>query len=329
MSFFHHVKKLFVPSRHNAYRPHLLRRGSLLFLLGIALLAEAGLVGVLIARQAHNSFLAAVVQSEVVALTNSQRQSSGVGTLRENAKLTAAAQAKAADMAAHGYFAHVGPDGKEPWLWIQESGYAYQYAGENLAVRFVDAGDVVNAWMASPSHRANIVKGVYQEIGVGTAEGMYKGEPATFVVQYFGRPIPVAAAAPAPKPAKQTSPAPVAQTPVAPAPATEVVLGAEAGAAVAAPQASFTDSLGRQLMRVLSDPRASSSWALGGVAALLMLALAFAFFHHIQLQAKDLLLPGTLVAAVALVLLGANVHLLSGATADAEAAAVVYSLHEQ
>src|SRR3989338_6139687 len=116
MRFLHN---LFVPSGRNAYRPHILRRRSLLFLLALALVAEGVLVANLIARQSGYDFLAAVIQSEIISLTNYARAQSNVATLIENKKLNTAAQAKADDMARLGYFAHQGPGGKEPWVWIQ------------------------------------------------------------------------------------------------------------------------------------------------------------------------------------------------------------------
>lgn len=319
MSFFgsriRKLKHFFVPSRHNAYRPHLLRRQALVALLLVVLVAEAALVANLLVRQSGVAFLAAVVQSEIISLTNTERVANHVGQLTENAQLDAAAQAKAADMAAKGYFAHVSPEGKVPWAWVEESGYDYQYAGENLAVRFVDSKDVVEAWMASPSHRANVVKGVYTEIGVATAEGMYKGQPATFVVQYFGKPAAVGT----------PSPVVAASPPVATVAATTAVqvLGA---AITVAPPPSFSDSLGRQLIKMLAEPRATTGLVLGGVAILLMMGLAFAFFNHIQLQAADLLVPGVLVVGVALILIGINRHALPSALPDEQAASVVYSL---
>ena len=291
--FWQWIKNHFVPSHHNAYRPHILRRRSLLFLLALVLLAEGALVANLVARQSGHDFLAAVIESEIILLTNAQRAQNSVGELAENKQLDSAAQQKADDMAAKGYFSHDGPDGKTPWMWIESAGYDYRYAGENLAVRFVDSKDVVAGWMASPTHRANIVKPAYADVGVGIAQGMYKGEPATFVVQYFA--------------------APVAQ-----------VLGVETVAPL--PPPSFNDSLARQLGKLLSEPRAATNWTLGGIALLLMLALAFAFFHHIQIQAHDLLLPGTLVAVVALTLMLINVSALPGVIPDSQAASVANAI---
>ncbi len=284
MRFLLWVKKLFVPSHHNAYRPHLLRKTSLMFLLAVALLAEGALVFNLMAREGGHAFLAAVIQSEIISLTNSQRQQNKVPVVAENKLLNQSAQAKADDMAKLGYFSHNGPDGKEPWKWIDASGYDYQYAGENLAVRFIDSKDVLAGWMASPTHRANTVKRVYSEVGVGIAQGVYKGEPATFVVQHFAKPSTQAMAARS----------------------RAAVLGAEIG-----PSSSFSDSLARNLGKLVSEPRESTAWILGSIIALLMLALTIAFFHHVQIQARDLLLPGTLVVGVALTMLVINSNFLS------------------
>lgn len=308
----------FLPHHTNAYRPHLLRRGWMVFFLAAVLMTEGFLVASLVARQSGGSFLAAIVQSELIAMTNDERAQNDVGTLAENAQLDAAAQAKANDMAAKGYFAHRSPDGKEPWDFIAAAGYNYQYAGENLAVRFVDSKDVVNAWMASPTHRANIVKPQYTQVGIGIAEGMYQGEPATFVVQYFGAPEPVAAPAPARAAhVAQGSPAPAKAPAVAATPAATQVLGAEVGPA---PAASKLDSAVRQLPRLLGNPRGSAAWVLGGIAALIILLLGLTFVMHLQVQPTDLLLPGIAVVGIAAFLLAFNSMALGGSSLSAAAA---------
>jgi len=94
-------------------------------------------------------------------------------------------------MAKNGYFAHTSPDGKTPWYWLEQVGYNYQYAGENLAINFSDSKDVTDAWMASPAHRANIVKGNYTDIGTGVATGLYQGQQTVFVVQDYANPLTV------------------------------------------------------------------------------------------------------------------------------------------
>jgi hypothetical protein len=96
---------------------------------------------------------------------------------------------KANDMAEKGYFAHTSPEGKTPWYWFKQAGYDYSYAGENLAVNFFESKDVAEAWMNSPTHRANIVKKDYTEIGIAVATGMYEGRQSVFVAQLFGTPM--------------------------------------------------------------------------------------------------------------------------------------------
>ncbi len=270
--FLNHI----VPHHTNAYRPHLLRRGWMVFFLALVLATEGFLVASLVARQSGGSFLASVIAGELVALTNTERSNQSLGLLADNPLLDLAAQAKADDMAAKGYFAHVSPDGTQPWDFISAAGYDYKYAGENLAVRFIDSKDVVTAWMASPTHRANIVKPAYREIGIGLAEGMYKGAHATYVVQYFGAPM-------------------------------GRVLGAEVSAA---PSNTF-NAFVRQLPKLVSDPRATSAWIFGGIASLLVVLIALAFFFHIQVQGMHIILPGAVVAGIAAFFIVFNGSLLS------------------
>jgi hypothetical protein len=141
-----------------------------------------------------SSQYASVISAVLVDLANNDRATNNLGHLTINSTLVAAAQAKADDMAAKGYFAHVAPDGRNSWYWFQQAGYAFEYAGENLAVDFSDSVDVNSAWMNSPSHRENIMNGHFTEVGIATAAGMFQGHPTIFVVQMFGNPAPVHAA---------------------------------------------------------------------------------------------------------------------------------------
>lgn len=288
MRFIYFFRDLFVPTKHNAYQPYLLRRDSLAAFLLIVLVSEGLIIGGALIQPDANA--GAVVASDVISLTNDERSLNNVNKLAENELLDRAAQAKADDMAAKSYFSHVGPDGKEPWAWIKESGYDYRYAGENLAVHFVDSQDVVTAWMNSPSHRANIVKPVYEEIGIGIAEGVYQGTPAVFVVQYFGALRDVVAAVP-------EAPAP---TPMP----TEPISGTVAAAETIQP--SLTQTTVNQITKAVSNPNSTSNWLLGGTAALVAIALFFTFFMHIQVQPKQLLINGSLVVFLAVSLLAAN-----------------------
>ena len=93
---------------------------------------------------------------------------------------------KAQDMMAKGYFEHTSPQGISPWYWFDQSGYDYRYAGENLAIGFIDSGEVNNAWLASPAHKANILNGNYRETGTAVLSGNFQGGQTTVVVQLFG-----------------------------------------------------------------------------------------------------------------------------------------------
>jgi hypothetical protein len=313
------IHELFIPSQGNTYRPYLLRKPWLIFFLTIVLTTEGVFVASLLSQQKGHVLPAAVVPGEVIALTNVERVRANDSLLSENALLDAAAQAKANDMAKKGYFSHVGPDGKEPWSWIAEAHYAYRYAGENLAVRFDDSANVVNAWMASPTHRDNIVKGVYTDIGVGVADGTYEGENATFVVQYFGTPPGVAQAALASSSPAQTS---------------EVAAAASAGSQVAGAStpepahesSAQSNSIMRQVSEVIGDSSQGTSWVLGGTILLVLFLLSLAFFIHIEIQSHELLIGGALVAGAAMLFLGLNMQLPSTA-ASSQSAAVMQIKH--
>ena len=138
-------------------------------------------------RISFEDILAKISPAELVELTNIRREDRDIDTLQVDPELIAAAMMKAEDMADKGYFAHTSPDGVDPWHWFDEAGYDYQYAGENLAVNFSESYQVDRAWMRSPSHRENIINQKFEDIGIATATGEYKGDEATFVVQLFGK----------------------------------------------------------------------------------------------------------------------------------------------
>ncbi len=158
---------------------------------------------------------AAVSAAKVVSLTNAERTDEGLRTLERDALLDDAASMKAKDMAAKGYYAHVSPEGLTPMHWVEKAGYDYLIIGENLVVNRTDADQVVDAFMGSSGHRANILRKDFTEIGVGVANGIYKGKDATFTVQIFAAPYPQkTASTPAPKPAPAVKPSPPVKAPL-------------------------------------------------------------------------------------------------------------------
>lgn len=129
-----------------------------------------------------------VVASVLIDLTNQTRIAYGETPLVRNQKLENAAAMKAEDMATYQYFAHNSPSGVTPWFWIKKAGYDFLYAGENLAIDFTQSKDVEEAWMKSPTHKANLLNSKFKEIGISTREGMFNGHNTIYVVQMFGSP---------------------------------------------------------------------------------------------------------------------------------------------
>lgn len=180
--------KLFVPHSGNDHSPHFWRHTTAGIFLSIVLFAEIAVFAQSFLVFNKDFYLASVLPSVLTSLTNKEREDNKLSLVTENPLLVEAAKLKAEDMATREYFSHNTPEGRQPWYWLEMVGYTYEEAGENLAVNFHDSKDVVNAWMKSPTHRENIVKNSYSEMGIAMAEGVYKGQPAIYVAQFFGKP---------------------------------------------------------------------------------------------------------------------------------------------
>ncbi len=120
--------------------------------------------------------------SQVVNLVNQQRQKAGLAGLKSDSELMRLAQLKAEDMAAKGYFSHTSPTYGSAFDMLKKEGYSYRTAGENIAMGQKTAETVMNGWMNSSGHRANILDSGYTKIGVGYAVNA-KGTP--YWVQIF------------------------------------------------------------------------------------------------------------------------------------------------
>ncbi len=119
---------------------------------------------------------------QVLMQANEDRALFGLPALQLDHDLNLAAFAKAQDMLAKEYFAHVSPEGVKPWHWFKSMGYNYSYAGENLAIGFEDSEDLEQSWMNSPKHRANILSSNYRDMGVAI---VYRNGQK-IIVQLFG-----------------------------------------------------------------------------------------------------------------------------------------------
>ena len=125
---------------------------------------------------------------EISLLLNQERTEAGLQALRENPVLARAAEKKLNDMLSRQYFSHRTPEGKEPWAFLENEGYKFSAAGENLAGNFTSARQAHEALMASPSHRANILNRVFREVGIAVRGSEFEGYPSVMVVQFFGSP---------------------------------------------------------------------------------------------------------------------------------------------
>jgi uncharacterized protein YkwD len=123
----------------------------------------------------------------LVAAMNRERAARGLGALRLNPTLSKAAADRIDDMFAKRYFAHVSPDGIEPFVWATKRGYRYRLIGENLAVGYRGT-TVVDGWMRSPGHRENILEQGFDEVGIAIADGApQRGYKGPTVVAMYGR----------------------------------------------------------------------------------------------------------------------------------------------
>ena len=209
------IKDIVIPHKKNGYRPHAIRgKGLIVFALYIFTFQtiynfnQGGSFRVL-------GYATNISTGALLSETNAQRSANGLGGYAASVKLNQAAQAKANHMIANDYWSHYSPDGVTPWYFIEQAGYSYTRAGENLAYGFATSSGVVGGWMNSPTHKANILDSGFAHVGFGIANGAnFQGGENTVVVAMYGQPI---VAAPAPPPPAPTAPVAAAATP-APAP---------------------------------------------------------------------------------------------------------------
>lgn len=183
---FNRLSHFLLPQESNNFKARVLHHSSLSSIIGFILITQLFLSSLLLVRPDVLGFASQISPEKIVELTNQERAKAGVGPLKINSLLSEAAQRKAGDMFAFDYWAHNSPSGRDPWSFFKEVGYRYLYAGENLARDFSSPEAVVSAWMASPTHRDNILNPKYQEIGISVVDGTLGGSQTTLVVQHLG-----------------------------------------------------------------------------------------------------------------------------------------------
>ncbi|MES2931557.1 MAG: CAP domain-containing protein [Patescibacteria group bacterium] len=318
-----HIHDHLIPHQGNGFKPLLFTATGIGAVIVVLLLVQAAYFVQTKIVFTKTDFLASVLPGVLATLTNQDRAANGIASLSVDPHLSQAAQMKANDMAARGYFSHVDPDGNQPWFWFKKAGYDYAYAGENLAVNFTDSEDVQKAWMNSPTHHANIVKAQYTRIGIGVAQGMYEGKETIFVVQFFATPRLATA------PVKAVAAEPVAvsaeQAPVEGEPADTQVLGVEVGTVVpdepgeeamfeteyessqpGMVQGESIDPALSFFAQVAASPTHTVIYILAGLAALIAILLLVAIGVHIKVQYLEVVGGGLILLLVALSLLVFN-----------------------
>lgn len=186
---------MFVPHKANQYRPHLIRMHGVTAVLVLALLFQVAYGFMTAGRLAVLGHVSSIDTTELVLETNEARATEQLPALVINPALNQAAELKANDMIANGYWAHVSPSGVSPWKWFSDAGYSYAQAGENLAKNYPNASATVDAWMNSPAHRANIMNKNFTEVGFAVMSGEIDGRETDIVVAFYGVPkgTPIAA----------------------------------------------------------------------------------------------------------------------------------------
>ena len=181
------------PLNHPNYMDYTLKLskflGSNILLYGIVCLLVVKIISIVVfVNFPKNIFFADITRTALINSINNERLSLGVQPLTESKKLDQAALLKAKDILEKDYFSHQSPGGITPWYWFSKIGYNYKYAGENLAIGFLNSEDVYRAWLNSRSHKENMTNPNYKEIGTAVLTGEYNGSNITVVVQFFGSP---------------------------------------------------------------------------------------------------------------------------------------------
>jgi uncharacterized YkwD family protein/spore coat assembly protein SafA len=107
------------------------------------------------------------VEQQVLQIVNSERAKQGLKPLSMDWELQRVARTKSNDMCSKGYFSHTSPTYGSPFDMMKQFGISYRTAGENIAKGQRSPQEVMNSWMNSSGHRANILKGDFTHIGVG------------------------------------------------------------------------------------------------------------------------------------------------------------------
>lgn len=176
----------FLPHKDTHKKAHLISWEGLVIYVLLFILLQVSFSIISYTKPGILGITANIDQKRLIELTNTERLKKNLPKVVENEVLNIAAQLKAENMFAENYWAHFAPSGKTPWDFILGSGYKFTFAGENLAKNFYSSEEVVAAWMASKTHRDNLLNENYEDIGIAVVEGVLNGQKTVLIVQEFG-----------------------------------------------------------------------------------------------------------------------------------------------
>lgn len=313
-----YLKHWFVPHKHNDHRPHATRIHGLALLAALILALQGsahpqgGLTSTLIKGPHVLAYATgSITPDELLVLTNQERAANGLPALSLDSRLNLSAQLKAADMFKNDYWNHVSPACVQPWYWFTLAGYNYTYAGENLAKDFDTAQGVMDGWMNSPGHRANILDPNYTAVGFAVENGLLPTQPpdvtpscatptpennapTTLVVAHYGSTAQTPAPSAPTKPTSTPAVLPAASTPTSTSTPTPTPV------ATATPSPSPVPATASVLPSTLAPAAASYSllnplsvvktldWQTQATLGLLALLLLIFLITHITVWRKGL-----------------------------------------
>jgi hypothetical protein len=286
-----HLKHWLVPHKQNDHRPHLIRAHGLAIMAGLIVVVQ--LANYLsLPAYAHTAskgkvldYATDITPDELLVQTNQERADYGLPPLAMNAELNDSADMKANNMFALDYWAHVSPTGIQPWYWFTKAGYNYSYAGENLAMNFDTTSGVMQGWMNSPGHKANILNPHYVDVGFAVENGTLVGQQTTLVVAHYAAPATSELAAiplSTPTPRSESTPAPTpVPTPIATPSPSPVPTPAPVPASVAADEVSpgAPGPVSYSLFKPLSLAKTATPGTIVTIILLLLLLVVYVFTH--------------------------------------------------
>lgn len=183
------LKHLLVPHKGNGYHPHIIRWQGLAVTAGVSILMHIGYGYITTGQFAVLGKSTTISIRELADKTNEVRTQNKLQALTIDERLNTAAQNKADDMIKNNYWSHESPTGVTPWHWIDQAGFSYDVAGENLAKNYSDASEVMSAWLDSETHRQNILNQKFTSMGFAVSDGVINAKITTIIVAYYATPL--------------------------------------------------------------------------------------------------------------------------------------------